>query len=100
MISLPWLQIALGAWIAGWGGGAATLTRYLSAAYESRPFRVLPEIAKDIFVSIVVGSATYLTGAIYEWSAMFTGLALLMAGWLGVRVLNVAADKLLASVIK
>lgn len=96
---MPWVQIALGAWIAAWGGGAATLTRYLAAVYEERPFLTRVEIAKDVFVSGIVGSATYLTGAIYEWPPMVIGLALLLAGWLGVRLLNVVADRALAAVM-
>ena len=99
LIALPWLQIALGCWIAAWGGAAATLTRYLASQYEQRPFLVKVEIAKDGMVSGIVGGGTYMTGAMYELTPMLIGLLLLLAGWAGVRVLNLAADRLLASVV-
>lgn len=98
LIALPWLQIMLGCWIAAWGGAAATLTRYLASQYEGRPFLVKVEVAKDCLVSGIVGGLTYMTGSLYELPAMLIGLLLLLSGWAGVRVLNVAADRLLAAV--
>lgn len=98
LIALPWLQIVLGCWIAAWGGAAATLTRYLASQYEQRPFLVRAEIVKDGLVSGIVGGGTYMTGALYELAPMLIGLLLLLAGWAGVRLLNLAADRLLASV--
>lgn len=100
LLTLPWLQIALSAVIAGWGGAAATMTRYLASVYENKPFAVKVEIAKDIVVSAVVGGMTYITGSLYQWSAMLIGLLLLLAGWAGVEILNVAADRMLAAVVK
>lgn len=99
LIALPWLQIGLGCWIAAWGGAAATLTRYLASVYEDRPFLVKVEVAKDCLVSVIVGGMTYMTGALYQLDPSLVGMLLLLSGWLGVRLLNVAADRLLSAVV-
>lgn len=97
MIGLPWVQIAVGALIAAWGGATATLGRYLTATYESRPFLWRPEVVRDGAVSVSVGGGAYLAGLTYELSAPMLGLLLLLAGYGGTRVLSAAVERLLSS---
>ena len=97
LLGLPWLQIAIGALIAAWGGATATLGRYLAATYEQRPFLWRPEVVRDGAVSVSVGSGAYLAGLAYELSAPMLGLTLLLAGYGGTRVLSAAAERLISS---
>lgn len=97
LLGLPWAQIALGALIAAWGGATATLGRYLTATYESKPFLWKPEVIKDSAVSISVGAGGYLAGWAYELSPPMTGLLLLLCGYGGTRVLSAAVERLLSS---
>ena len=53
---------------------------------------------RDLAVSVTVGSGAYLGGAWYGLGPLQLGLVLLLAGYLGVRVLNAAADRLLRAV--
>jgi hypothetical protein len=46
-------------------------------------------------VSITVGAGSYFAGAWYGINSMILGLVLLMAGYLGARVLTVATDRFL-----
>ena len=80
LIGLPWVQIAVGALIAAWGGATATLGRYLTATYESRPFLWRPEVVRDGAVSVSVGGGAYMAGLSYELSAPMLVLLLLLAG--------------------
>jgi hypothetical protein len=98
LLGLPWLQIAIGALIAAWGGATATLGRYLAATYEQRPFLWRPEVVRDGAVSVSVGSGAYLAGLAYELSAPMLGLTLLLAGYGGTRVLSAAAERLISSI--
>jgi hypothetical protein len=98
MIALPWVQIAVGAAIAAWGGATATLGRYLAAVYEERTFHWKPEVVRDGAVSVSVGSGAYLAGWSYELSAPMLGLTLLLAGYGGTRVLSAAVERMLSSV--
>jgi hypothetical protein len=95
LLTLPWLQIAVGAAIASWGGATATLGRYLAAEYDARPFRWRLEVIRDTAVSVTVGAGAYLAGAWYGLNPLQIALLLLTAGYLGVRVLNTVADRLL-----
>lgn len=97
MVALPWIQIAVGALIAAWGGATATLGRYLAAMYESKPFLWRAEVVRDGAVSVSVGSGAYMAGWAYELSAPMLGLALLLAGYGGTRVLGAAAERLLSN---
>lgn len=97
MLALPWAQIAIGALIAAWGGATATLGRYLTAAYDSRPFLWKPEVVRDAAVSIAVGAGGYLAGWSYELSPPMVGLLLLLCGYGGTRVLSAAVERLLSS---
>lgn len=97
MLALPWVQIAIGALIAAWGGATATLGRYLTAAYDSRPFLWKPEVVRDLVVSIAVGAGGYLAGWSYELSPPMVGLLLLLCGYGGTRVLSAAVERLLSS---
>lgn len=97
MLALPWGQIAVGALIAAWGGATATLGRYLTAAYESRPFLWKPEAVRDLVVSIAVGAGGYLAGWSYALSPPMVGLLLLLCGYGGTRVLSAAVERLLSS---
>ncbi len=97
LVALPWAQVALGALIAAWGGGTATLGRYLAATYEQRPFLWRPEVVRDGAVSVSVGGGAYLAGLSYELSAPMLGLLLLLAGYGGTRVLSAAVERLLSS---
>ena len=96
LIALPWMQIMVGAAIASWGGVTATLGRYLAAKYETRPFHWRVESIRDACVSVTVGSGSYFGGAWYGLSPMLLGLVLLLSGYLGVRILSGAADRLLS----
>lgn len=98
LLGLPWLQIAIGALIAAWGGATATLGRYLAATYEQRLFLWRPEVVRDGAVSVSVGSGAYLAGLAYELSAPMLGLTLLLAGYGGTRVLSAAAERLISSI--
>jgi hypothetical protein len=98
LASLPWLQIVVGVAIASWGGATATLGRYLASSYAAKPFHWKIEAVRDGFVSITVGAGSYLGGAWYGLSPMLLGLVLLLAGYLGVRVLSGAAERLLSMV--
>jgi hypothetical protein len=100
LIQLPWLQILVGVAIASWGGATATLGRYLAASYEARPFHWKTEALRDGFVSATVGSGSYMGGWWYGLPPMLLGLVLLLAGYLGVRILSGAAERLLAMVAK
>lgn len=95
LASLPWLQIALGALIATWGGMTATLGRYLAAQYDAKPFLWRAEVARDGAVSVTVGAGAYMAGAWYQLHVMLLGLTLLLAGYLGVRLLSAAAERLM-----
>lgn len=95
LLALPWMQIAVGVAIASWGGATATLGRYLVASYDARPFHWRAETARDACVSVTVGGGSYLGGAWYGLSPMLLGLVLLLAGYLGVRILSGAAERLL-----
>ncbi len=97
LIGLPWVQIAVGALISAWGGATATLGRYLTATYESRPFLWRPEVVRDGAVSVSVGGGAYMAGLSYELSAPMLGLLLLLAGYGGTRVLSAAVERLLSS---
>jgi hypothetical protein len=97
LIGLPWVQIAVGALIAAWGGATATLGRYLTATYEQRPFLWRPEVVRDGAVSVSVGGGAYLAGLTYELSAPMLGLLLLLAGYGGTRVLSAAVERLLST---
>ncbi len=98
LLGLPWVQIALGAVIACWGGAAATLGRYLSASYDNRKFRWRAEAVRDVVVSIAVGGGGYLAGWWYGLGTAQLGLVLLLSGVLGVRLLTTAAERLYAVV--
>lgn len=98
LLGLPWVQIAVGVAVASWGGLTATLGRYLAAVYDDKPFHWRLEGIKDGAVSVTVGAGSYLGGAWYGLSPMMLGLVLLLSGYLGVRVLSGAADRLLAVV--
>ena len=98
LLGLPWLQIAIGALIAAWGGATATLGRYLAATYEQRPFLWRPEVVRDGAVSVSVGGGAYMAGLAYELSAPMLGLTLLLAGYGGTRVLSAAAERLISSI--
>jgi hypothetical protein len=100
LVALPWLQILVGVAIASWGGATATLGRYLAASYESRPFHWRTETVRDGFVSVTVGGGSYFSGWWYGLPPMLLGLVLLLAGYLGVRILSGAAERLLAIVAK
>lgn len=97
LIGLPWVQIAVGALIAAWGGATATLGRYLAATYEQRPFLWRPEMVRDGAVSVSVGGGAYLAGLSYELSAPMLGLLLLLAGYGGTRVLSAAVERMLSA---
>jgi hypothetical protein len=97
MIALPWIQIAVGAAIAAWGGATATLGRYLAATYDQKPFLWRPEVIRDGAVSVSVGSGAYMAGWAYELSAPMLGLTLLLAGYGGTRVLSAAAERFLSA---
>jgi hypothetical protein len=96
--SLPWLQVVISIAIAGWGGITATLGRYLASQYDETPFILRLELAKDAAVSVTVGMGSYLGGAWYGLTPMLLGLSILLAGFLGVRLLSGAADRMLAVV--
>jgi hypothetical protein len=98
LIALPWVQVAVGALIAAWGGATATLGRYLAATYEQRPFLWRPEVVRDGAVSVSVGGGAYMAGLAYELSAPMLGLTLLLAGYGGTRVLSAAAERLISSI--
>jgi hypothetical protein len=100
LLSLPWVQVLVGVLIASWGGATATLGRYLTATYDSRPFHWRLEAVRDGCVSITVGAGSYFGGAWYGLSPMVLGLVLLLAGYLGVRILSGAADRLLSLIVK
>lgn len=95
--NLPWAQIAIGALIAGWGGATATLGRYLTATYESRPFLWKPEVIKDAAVSVLVGAGGYLAGWSYELEPPMMGLLLLLCGYSGTRILSAAVERIVAT---
>jgi hypothetical protein len=98
LLGLPWFQIAVGVAIASWGGITATLGRYLAAAYDGKPFFWRAEIVKDGATSVTVGGGAYLGGAYADLGPMLLGMVLLLSGYLGVRILSTAADRLLAVV--
>lgn len=98
LLSLPWLQVAVGVVIATWGGATATLGRYLAAAYSGSPFHWRAEAVRDGFVSVTVGSGSYFGGAWYGLHPWLLGLVLLLSGYLGVRILSGAAERLMAAV--
>jgi hypothetical protein len=93
LIELPWVQMIIGMAIASWGGVTATLSRYMAAMYHGKPFHWKGEVVKDLFVSVLVGTGTYLFGWVQNLSAAALGLALLLAGFLGIRLLSFAADR-------
>ena len=97
MIALPWVQIAVGAAIAAWGGATATLGRYLAATYEQKAFLWKAEVIRDGAVSVSVGSGAYIDGWAYELSAPMLGLTLLLAGYGGTRVLSAAVERMLSA---
>ncbi len=97
IISLPWAQIAVGAAIAAWGGATATMGRYLTAVYESKPFFWRPEVLRDLAVSIAVGSGGYLAGWSYDVPPPMMGLMLLLFGYGGTRVLSAVVERMLSS---
>lgn len=96
LIALPWAQVSVGMLIASWGGFTATLGRKLAAHYESRPFHLKVEILRDGAVSVTVGSGGYLLGAWYALDAMILGVVLLLSGYLGVKILSEASERLLS----
>lgn len=100
LVELPWIQMLIGVLIASWGGATATLQRYLAAQYEGRTFHWRGEAAKDAMVSGTVGVGTYLAGWVQSLSTASLGLCLLLAGFLGVRLLTVVSDKFLRQLDK
>ena len=100
LVDLPWVQMMIGVLIASWGGATATLQRYLAATYESKPFHWRGETAKDVMVSGTVGIGTYLAGWVQSLSTATLGLCLLLAGFLGVRLLTTVSDKFLRQLDK
>lgn len=96
MTSLPWLQMLVGGAIAAWGGATATLGRYLAARYDNSRFIWQIEAIKDLFASLIVGAGGYLFGVWTHRSEVEIGFILMLSGYLGTRVLTVAADRLLA----
>jgi len=98
LTELPWLQVAVGVGIAAWGGATATLGRYLSSSYAGSAFFWRAEAVKDVFVSGTVGAGSYFAGSHYQASPPAIALLLLVSGYLGVRLLSAAADRLLGIV--
>lgn len=96
LYGLPWLQILVGVAISAWGGMSATLGRWLTARYEDKPWFWQGEVAKDCAVGITVGMGSYFAGATYGLPPMQLGLMLLLAGYLGVKLLSGMADRLMA----
>jgi hypothetical protein len=96
LLSAAWLQIAICALIAGWGGTAATLGRYLTAEAEGKRFNMKIELLKDMFVSGAVGAGAYWVGAIRGLDDAELGIVLLLSGFLGTRLLSAVGDKLLS----
>jgi hypothetical protein len=98
IIGLPWAQISAGSLVSLWGGGTATLGRYLTAQVEGRSFNWRVEVLRDLFVSITVGAGAYLAGAWYGLGPLELALALLLSGLLGLRLLTLVGDKFMALV--
>jgi hypothetical protein len=98
LIGLPWLQVLVGVVIAMWAGMAATLERYVTAAYANKPFYWRMELLKDIAVSVTIGSGGYMLGLWHGASPAIVALGLLLGGYLGVRALSPAAERFLAVV--
>jgi hypothetical protein len=98
LTELPWLQVVVGAAIAAWGGATATVGRYLASSYVGAAFFWRAEAAKDVLVSGTVGAGAYFAGSAYQASAPVIALLLLVSGYLGVRILGAAADRLLGIV--
>jgi exosortase/archaeosortase len=98
LTELPWLQVAVGVAIAAFGGVTATLGRYLAASYAQTTFLWKLETVRDVFVSCTVGAGAYFAGSSYHVSSSAIALLLLISGYLGVRLLGAAADRLLGIV--
>lgn len=98
LIGLPWAQVGVGVLIAAWGGGTATLGRYLTATYEQRPFLWRPEVVRDSAVSVSVGAGAYMAGWTWQLSPPALGLILLLAGYGGTRVLSDGLERLLSAI--
>jgi hypothetical protein len=99
LIGLPWAQIGLGCVLSLWGG----LTRSAERALEPRPspespFRLLPELWKDLTVSVSCGFVTFSIGAWQKWDIWILGLALWAAGYLGARLLSTVADAVFSKI--
>lgn len=93
LINMPWAQMGVGGLIAAWGGGSATLDRYLKATYEERPFYWKAEVGRDIAVSVSIGSVSYWAAWLWSWPIPMLGLTLLLAGYSGTAALRLAAEK-------
>ncbi len=100
LAGLPWVQIVVGVAISAWGAVSATLGRWLAARYEGKTWFWQGEVVKDSAVGVTVGMAAYFTGAMYGLSPMQLGLVLLLAGYLGVKILSSLADRLLEAAAK
>lgn len=98
LISLPWIQSFVGILVAGTGCIAATLSRYLAAKYENRPFYAGWETAKDTAASVVIGLGGYYLGAWHQLSEDVLALSLLLGGHVGARLLAVLDGKILRKV--
>lgn len=97
LYGLPWLQLLVGVLISGWGGLSATLGRWLAARYDGTPWFWPGEFMKDAVVGVTVGLGAYFAGAWYGLHPMQLGLVLLLSGYLGVRLLSGAAERLLSA---
>jgi hypothetical protein len=71
------------------------LGRKLSAEYDSKPFRVKQEFARDAAVSIVIGLAGYLGGMANQVSPATLALVLLLGGYAGTRTLGAWVDRVI-----
>ncbi len=100
LLGLPWVQILIGVFIAGWGGLSATLGRWLAARYNGQPWFWPGELMRDLAVGVAVGMGSYFMGAAYGLKPMQLGLVLLLAGFLGVRLLGGLAERLLGIVTR
>lgn len=93
LLELPWIQIAVGASLALWGGLTRTAENVLRSRRRAEDINIRAELLRDILVSSGVGLLVSLIGIELQWSTAVLGASLWVGGYAGSALLQAFKDR-------